>query len=124
MKTFLVLALSLISSSAFAVGKPNVNGARYNAAKQSIDVDVSYGGGCEEHAFKLEIGMCLESFPVQCSAEVLDVSAKPDFCEAFLHQTVSFKLADYGLNDNYFSGALITIGGEGKEGASVRLPRK
>jgi hypothetical protein len=125
MKSLFVLALALVSTSAFAFGSPLVNGARYNAANQSIDVDVTYGGGCEEHKFKLDIGMCLESFPVQCEAIVFDVSEKPDFCEALVSKTVSFKLADYGLNDGYYTGASISIGAEGlEERFTIRLPRQ
>lgn len=122
MKTLLVLALAFTSASAFAVGSPTVNSARYNSATQSIEVDISYGGGCEEHKFELQIGGCLESMPVQCSATVVDVSKKPDFCEAYLSQTVSFKLSDYGLNDDYFQGASFSIRGAGDSKAYIRLP--
>jgi hypothetical protein len=124
MKTLFALALTLsaFSASAQAERMPEVKGARYNAATDSIDVDVAYGGGCEEHKFKLQMGGCLESMPVQCTAYVVDVSAKPDFCEAYIHQTVSFKLSDYGLKDDYFYRASIQINGAGNTGAGIDLP--
>lgn len=127
MKTLFAIAITLsaFSASAHAERMPEVQGARYNAANQSIDVDVTYGGGCEEHKFKLDIGMCLESFPVRCEAIVLDVSEKPDFCEALVSKTVSFKLADYGLKDDYYSGASISIGAQGlEERFTIQLPRQ
>jgi hypothetical protein len=124
MKTVFALAIALtaFSASAQAERMPEVQGARYNAATQSIDVDVAYGGGCEEHKFKLQMGGCLESMPVQCSAKVIDVSAKPDFCEAYIHQTISFKLTDYGLTDDYFEGASVRIEGANNSRAAIRLP--
>lgn len=124
MKTLFALAITLtaFSASAHAERMPEVQGARYNAATQSIDVDVAYGGGCEKHVFKLEVGGCLESMPVQCSARVIDVSAKPDFCEAYIHQTISFKLADYGLTDDYYTRASMVIEGANNSSAGIDLP--
>lgn len=123
MKT-LALSLFALALSAPAFGA-QVNAARYNEQKQSIDVDLSYGGGCEEHVFKLEINACLESYPVRCDAVVKDVTPRPDMCEAFIHKTVSFKLADHGLLDSYYDGASIQIRGAGGDrGALVLLPRK
>lgn len=122
MKMLLPLAaLTAFAAPAFAV---HVNDAKFNESTGKIDISVSYGGGCKQHKFKLNIGACLESFPVQCGATLVDLT-KDDFCEAYLHQTVSISLKEAGLNDSYFTGATLSIRGEFQDGkgAVVRLPR-
>lgn len=124
MKTLFALAIALtaFSASAHAKRSPEVKGARYNADTQSIDIDVAYGGGCAEHLFKLQLEGCLESMPAQCSATVIDVTVEPDFCEAYIHQTISFHLDAYGLNDDYYSRASMKIKGANNSSAGFDLP--
>jgi len=58
----------------------------------SIRIDVSYSGGCEEHFFKLcwnEIFM--ESDPVQTNLELIHEGNK-DGCEAYVSESLSFDL--------------------------------
>lgn len=120
MKSLFALALiSLASAPAFA---NEVQSARYNANTNAIEIDVTYGGGCEEHKFKLQMGACLESFPVSCSAQLIDVSDNYDPCEAMVGETVSITLKEAGLDDDYFNGAWISIEGSNNSSASVKLP--
>jgi len=107
-----------------SVVSPNVESAKLNAKEGVLEVDVSFGGGCLEHTFELQVGGCLESFPVQCTLKVVDTTEGFDACEAFLFKTLKFSLKEYGLTDSYYSGASLTIKGAGKTSAGVTLPRK
>lgn len=122
MKT-LILALALISTPVFAASNVTVVAARVVKGK-TLEVDVRFGGGCKEHnKFELKVGACLESFPVQCSVEINDLT-KGDFCEAYLGKTVKFDLEDEGLTESYYNGASLSFGkGEDGKIISVRLPR-
>ncbi len=58
-KLFAVLVLALSATSSFAA---TVEGAKVIVNKDgdhALSIDVRYGGGCKEHKFKLEVGMCL-----------------------------------------------------------------
>ena len=58
----------------------------------SLDVTVSYSGGCKEHFFNLvSSGMFLESDPVQMSL-VLIHNANSDPCERWVSEDYSFDL--------------------------------
>ncbi len=95
---------------------------KYLAAEGVIELQVRYGGGCKEHRFELQMGGCLESMPVQCAAQLVDLT-KDDFCEAIVGDTLRFSLADYGLDNDYYSGASIRIQGDNGSSFSLRLPR-
>jgi len=106
-KMFVFAALTLMTANSFGAA---VKSAKLDASLKNILIDVTYGGGCAKHEFKLEIGACLESFPVQCSAKLTDNTV--DNCEALLMETVSISLESAGLNDPYYQGASITIFGD------------
>lgn len=86
----------------FAVQKVALDGA-----KQNLEFLVGYSGGCAIHQFKLEVGSCLETYPVQCSARLIHRSN--DDCEAYLSEQVSINLKEAGLTDSYYKGASFTI---------------
>ncbi len=122
MKTFL-LAL-ILSSEAFAA---QVNSAKFNQARDKILVSVTYGGGCEKHDFTLKLIACRESFPVQCDAQLIESTDRPDLCEAIITETVEFDIRDYGLDDLYYSGAFLKILGDKnfngrRSSATISLP--
>jgi hypothetical protein len=119
MKSLLVLCAAVMSTNAFAA---EVQSAKYNAAKKAIELVVSYGGGCKEHKFKLDMGACQESSPVSCEANLVDLT-QGDFCEAYLTKTVLITLKEAGLNNSYYSGASITIKGDGDTESTLTLPR-
>lgn len=76
-------------------------------ADDGLSVELSFGGGCEEHDFTLVIAAeFAESDPVQLRAEIAH-NANNDPCEAYLTETRVF---DLGLvraryRDSYGSGA-------------------
>jgi hypothetical protein len=112
MKSILAAALLLVSVNASAL---TINSVQLNTEKQAIDFDVTYGGGCEEHKFELKVGACMETFPVMCRATLVDVSAKPDFCEALISEVVSIPLKDAGLDTSYYLGASMTFTSSGTQ---------
>lgn len=123
-KMITVALLSLMASSSFAA---QVKSAKLDASRKNILVEVVYGGGCGEHNFSLKMNGCLESMPVQCTAQIVDDNTT-DACEALVHTTAVISLKENKLTSDYFQGASLTILGdrdwETKQAskATVRLP--
>ncbi len=111
MKTlFLITALALSSLGAHAA---EVLSANLDRTGKNILVDVSYGGGCKKHTFSLKVGGCLESYPVQCRAVLVEtIEGGFDMCEAIVHTTAKINLKKAGLTDSYYKGATLTIVGD------------
>lgn len=59
----------------------------------TLQIDVSYGGGCEEHVFAIcwPDQSFAESDPVQASLEIWH-GGPPDYCDAMLSETLEFDL--------------------------------
>ncbi len=121
MKTLMISAFAFLAL-ANGASAADVNSASVDAARGLLLVNVTYGGGCEEHKFKLEVGACLESFPVRCGVTVTDLTTT-DFCEALVTRDLEFSLADYGLTDSYYPGASLASSGDAGETINVKLPR-
>lgn len=121
MKLLFILTIALFG---FTANAAEIMDARINKENMTLEIDVAYGGGCQEHVFDIEVGICRESYPVQCDAQLLHttVSGEPDFCEAYLSQTVVISLEKKGLLDSYFERGSLTIFGSDDSSASVRLP--
>ena len=67
----------------------------------------------------------MESYPVQCRAQLVHVSQ--DFCEALIHTTIAIPLAANDLLNGYYRrGSLAIVGDKDQSGkassAVVRLP--
>ncbi len=89
-----------------------------------LEVDVAYGGGCEEHIFDLFWdGSFLESFPVQAQLQ-LTHGGEPDFCEAFIMETLRFDLSvlQEAYKAGYGSGGDIILRGVGSERVVLTVP--
>jgi hypothetical protein len=125
MKLIALLAFAF----AFNATAAEVKSAKLDSSKKNILVDVVYGGGCKKHVFKLEVGACLESYPVQCTAALKHSTiGGPDLCEALISETVVINLKKAGLDDSYYAGGKLTITGDrGFTGepsqATIRLPK-
>ncbi len=122
---FIALMLVLASSSSFAA---TVHSAKLDASKKNILVDVSYGGGCKKHTFTLKVGGCMETYPVRCSAVLVEkIEGGLDMCEAIVGQTVTLNLSKFRLDEAYYANGSLTITGDldmnGKpSSATVVLP--
>ena len=115
--TFCCFYSSFASSEGWLV---NIEDGRFNPSTNSIELDVQYGGGCKEHIFKLKMGTCRESYPVQCDAQLIDL-VTDDFCDAIVMKTVSINLHDAGLDDGYYDGALLEIHSAGNSNVLITL---
>ncbi|CAF4728771.1 unnamed protein product [Rotaria sp. Silwood1] len=105
----------------FAQNTPYIQDGRYNSKTKTIEINVQYGGGCAEHKFQLEVGTCLESYPVQCDAKLIDLTTN-DYCEAFIQRKVLIGLHEAGLDNNYYTGASVLIHGARDSKALIVLP--
>ena len=56
-----------------------------------LEINVSYGGGCEEHVFKLIASSFMESNPVQVNI-VLSHEDNDDSCDMWIIETYIFNL--------------------------------
>jgi len=119
MKIVILLVTALFAVSASAA---EIKGGRFNKAKNAIELDVAYGGGCTQHSFSLKIGSVLESYPVQCPDVELIEDAKGDNCDGYIQETILLPLKDFGLNRSYYSGASLTIHGDYNTEVSITLP--
>lgn len=126
MKT-LILAMTL-ALTAFGAQAAEVLSAQIDAEGKNILVDVSYGGGCKKHTFSLKVGGCLESYPVQCTAVLVEkIEGGADFCEAIIHTTAKINLKKAGLTNSYYKGGSLKITGDKNfrgelSAATVTLP--
>lgn len=121
-KLFSILILGTITTQSFGA---TVKLAKLDSSKKNILIDVVYSGGCGKHDFTLKLEGCAESFPVQCSAQLIEKT--DDFCEALISSTVVISLEEYKLNDSYYERASLKITGDKDEtgkssSATVRLP--
>ncbi len=107
MKTVFIFCLSLIASISQAA---EIQSGRFNSVTNKVELTVNYGGGCSEHTFELQLaGGCAESYPVQCSLNLVHTTDKPDFCEAMIIKDLQLDLPGSMLTDKYFEGAYIRI---------------
>lgn len=125
MKNLICLfSVVLMTSTTFGAA---VRNARLDATGENVLVDVVYGGGCGPHDFSLKLRGCLESMPVQCTADLIE-DAHGDGCEAMISRTAVLSLKKNKLVGDYFKGASLRILGDvdfttGKPSVvSVRLP--
>ncbi|HRK09072.1 MAG TPA: hypothetical protein PLZ57_14990 [Pseudobdellovibrionaceae bacterium] len=109
---------SASSASALEILNAQIVGAGEEAA---LEMNVVYGGGCKTHQFELQMDYCMESFPVQCRARLVDLTTD-DFCEAMISKTVTFSLRELGLLDSYYQRASLEISASFGTPAVVRLP--
>lgn len=95
------LAFSILAATSVFANEVEVKGARLDSTGENLLVEVVHGGGCEKHVYKLVPKACAESMPVQCEAEVKDLTF--DTCESFVQTTVSFNLKAHGYVGRYYS---------------------
>jgi len=107
--------------SNFINGDARIRDGRIDAETQEIVLKVSYGGGCGEHRFSIDVGSCLETFPVQCRDAQL-IHSTNDGCEALIHKEIRITFAEAGLNDAYFERARLTIHGHGGTSVDLQMP--
>lgn len=121
MKKIAALAL-LLSLNAFA-GDTNVkvHSAQYNANNDSVEVEISYKGGCNDsHSLRLR-GCADLFFPYTCQVDV--VVKRGEACENDVHGVISFTREELGMKNQKFSRATLIIqDSKKKSNAKIVLP--
>jgi hypothetical protein len=105
-----LILTSLVTLFAAQAHSAMIRSAKLDSSKRNLVIDVTYGGGCGKHDFTLQVGGCLESYPVRCTAELIEKTN--DMCEALVSTTVVINLAEEKLNDHYYKGGSLTILGD------------
>lgn len=118
---YVLATVSLFLTIASSTYGANITDARVSLDNKTLEIDVNYGGGCKEHEFELDINECLESSPVQCTAELLH-NTNGDLCEAIIGKTLIFSFEELGLNNSYYSNGTLTITGNQKSSVTVTMP--
>jgi hypothetical protein len=109
MKKSIIFLLSLACASTHAAAIEN---GQFNPAKETIELDVVYGGGCAKHDFFLAIQGCHPRTPLECDLLLLD-RTNGDSCEAIIYKHISLPLKDNGLDMPKYINAQLTIHGDG-----------
>lgn len=122
-KIFLAMSLLMATlSGAYASDlKLKILDARYNASDDSIKVDISYVGGCDDsHSLRLR-GCADLYFPIECQVDV--VVKRGGECSEQVTGTISYTLSELGMKNRKFSRATLIIQDAKKTSkALVRLP--
>lgn len=74
------------------VDTDRLNVTEIRTIKDTLEVDVGYSGGCEEHVFTAcWDGAIMESSPLQARI-IVEHNANEDACEAYISETLTFDL--------------------------------
>lgn len=103
----LTVILTLVSAQTFGA---TIREARLDSSKQNILLTVTYGGGCGQHDFTLDLQGCQGNGPLHCKAEL--VHRSHDVCEALIQRRLVINLAEYGLNSRIYKKSTLTITGD------------
>ena len=119
MKYFALFFLFIV----FGAEAAYILSARLDSEQKNLLVDVAYSGGCKKHFFKLKMDeMCLETYPVQCSAELQEeIEDGEDMCQRSVRHQAVFSLKKHKLHDDYYHGAKLTIYNK-KSSFTLKLP--
>jgi len=82
-----------------------------NVVNHSLEVTVSYAGGCKEHEFTIDWPQLITSVYPPNFSVTLYHNSKHDLCEAYLTEKLTFDIYDSGLNlsDDEISKMKITV---------------
>lgn len=121
----LLLALTILAMNttvAFADGANlKVLNAAYNAASDSIEIEIKHKGGCSD-TYSTRLRGCTDAFfPYTC---FLDVNVtQGEACSEEVHGVLSYSRAELGMTTRKFSNATIVVqNNKGKTRKSVQLP--
>lgn len=119
MKYFALFFLFIV----FGAEAAQILSAQLDSDQRNLLVDVVYSGGCKRHLFKLRMhDECLETYPVQCSADLIEeIEGGEDSCQSIIRHQAVFGLKRHKLHDEYFRGAKLTIFSNNSS-VSLKLP--
>lgn len=117
MKQALTITLSAIVLSFSTLAHAAVvEDARLNIDNQTIEIDVTYSGGCETHDFEVKIRNCTRANPMTCIAEVVDHTSV-DKCRQIVQETIEVPALEF-LGKASLADIVIV----GEDDSAVRLP--
>jgi hypothetical protein len=97
MRKFLIATtITLVTTSPTFAAK--IKNAHLDDTKQNILIDITYGGGCGQNEFSLELQSCSKTQPVECTADLVQKSN--DACEGLVHQTIAINLKKSQIESN------------------------
>ncbi len=100
-----------------------VHSAYVDIKSKTLELGISYTGGCIEHTFDLLRNFCLKSNPMKCSAQIIDTTAEIDSCDSIVVEYVQFSLPEYGLSKDIFEDSIFYVYGSDKSNKiRVTLP--
>ena len=118
MKAIIIFFL-MLSAGSFSYAA-QINSGRFNAKTQKVELNVSYGGGCAQHSFELQlVGGCAESMPVKCYLNLVHSTDQQDLCRKIIVQNLELNLPEGMLTENYYRRALLNIRGDGNSFLSI-----
>lgn len=116
----LLLSFSAFANDAEKAGLKVVN-AEYDEAKDAVEVEIKYKGGCND-SYDLRLRGCADLFfPYTCQVDV--VLKRGEVCENDMHGVISFTREELGMKTRKFSKAtLILQDPTKKSSARITLP--
>lgn len=117
----LIILFSLLSVQSVLASSVLIQSGKYNAQAKAIELNVVYGGGCQQHKFHLDINMCQETYPLHCPNIQLVDETTTDYCRAIVHKTIQIGLREARLDEPYFSNASLIIH-SGSSSVKITLP--
>lgn len=106
----IVLVFSHVASAA------EVQDARLNIETQTIEIDVTYSGGCEQHEFEVKTRNCTRDASMTCVVAVID-TVNNDQCRQIVKETIEVPAFEYIGQANL--GDLVIVG---DNGSAIHLP--
>lgn len=117
MKQALIVTIAaIVTSFGTLAHAAQVEDARLNVDTQTIQIDVTYSGGCSEHNFEVKMRNCTRANPMTCIAEVVDHTSD-DQCRQIVQETIEVPAFEY-----LGKAALADVVIVGDDGSAVRLP--
>lgn len=124
MKRFFAVALLFaMNTSMVSAAEANLKvlSAVYNPASDTIEIEVSHKGGCND-TYSTRLRGCTDAFfPYTC---FLDVNVtQGESCDEEVHGVLSYSRSELGMTTRRFSNATIVVqNNNGKNRKSVKLP--
>ncbi len=109
-----------ITRSDLFLAKAAILKADFDVEKNDIVLTLRHTAGMQ-HIYDLQENYCLASYPVKCQLLLIDTS--DDSSEgALVTEKVRFNLSDFGLDTDFYEGAVLTICSANPKVGVVKLP--
>lgn len=94
MSRFLSIFFLIYSASSFC--DVDILSATYDGNADEITLEIRFPGGCRPHAFELNFSpWCLQSYPLQCSAMLVQTEGQDDPCKASVFKRLIMSASEF-----------------------------